>query len=165
MKGYVGDAALQVFTEGGSHLDAARDSLDAFFAAAGRVAPTARPSSSRARPPLDDKLLDVQVRRQVGEMGAELGTALRAELAAELRRLIPRPPATAEQATSTVPRLVQNDRTKVVHVVAMGPDDIGESTQWVSLCTWEFGRWGGFSLVGGALAVPICERCLSRGPK
>ena len=60
----------------------------------------------------------------VGGLREELGTALRAELAAEARRWAsPPPPTVSHQGTSTVPALVMNDRTKVVHVVAMGPED------------------------------------------
>ena len=164
VKGYVGDAALDIFSQSSTTNTTASDDLEAIFAAAGRVAPAARPAG-RSRPILDDARIDQVVQRHVGDLRSDLEAPLRAEIAAEIRRALPRPAARAEQGTTTAPPLVQNDRTKVVHVIAVGPDDVGSSSQWVSLCTWEFGRWGGFSFVGGALAVPTCERCLSRGPK
>ena len=144
VKGYVGEAALQVFTSGGPLGGrASTGDLEAIFSAAGRAAPPVHPPAPRTRPITDPSLFEPVVRRHVGDLQTELGAALRAEIAAELRRLLPGPPAMSDQATGTVPALVMNDRTKVVHVVATGPEDTGSSSQWESLCTWRFGRWGG----------------------
>ena len=171
MKGYVGETALEVFTEGTPKEAAHADALDVVLAAAGR-APAA--SSSRSRPadrpsdPMDpgriERLVKQMATTVAGGMVEELGDALRAEIALELARAKPPPKATGDAGTATVPVRVQNDRTEKVHLVAVGADSGLPAKRWKSFCGWEVGRWGGYAFVGGASQAPTCDRCLDYWP-
>ena len=164
VKSYVGDAALQIFTEGSPTQPASIDEsgLEALFHAAGRQPPaTGRSTPRRMTSSMDPAAVERLVTQVAGDLHAELACALRAELRLEFARRSPRPRTTSDQASCTVVPLVRNDRTKNVHFIAIGPDSDLPASQWQSTCGWTFGRWGGFTLLGGAAAAPSCEHCIS----
>ena len=55
--------------------------------------------------------------------------------------------------------LVQNARTKVCHLVGVGPHSGSAVAGWTALCGWAFGRQGGFTLVGATAGDIRCGRC------
>ena len=168
VKGYVGDTALEVFSEGVAQQPRDAESLEAIFSAAGRSLPADdRPAVRPGPTALDRDAVEQLVARVTGDLHSELAAALRAEVRLELAR---RKPAERERsvesvASGTVPPLVRNERTKTVHLVGIGADSDLPASHWQSLCGWAFGQWGGFCLLGGVDATPTCKQCLGHCTK
>ena len=167
VRGYIGDAALEVFTEGTPRAGVGVDSLDVVLAAAGRSSSSSSSSSAPPRPTAErpgrrtePASVEQLIARIAGDMFAELGGALRAEVSLEIARMRPRPTATTDAATDPEPTRVMNDRTECIHLVGIGTESGLASKHWQSLCGWAFGRWGGYTVMGGAQRAPTCERCL-----
>ena len=156
VKSYVGEAALDIFTSSSPGSLVGTDALESVLAAAGQH----RPSTADSRPGLRQRAApsdaDTQriATRVAGDLVAELGEALRAEIDLELARRIPRPAALCDASTDPAPSLVTNDRTECVHIIGVGPSSGLSARRWKSLCGWTFGRWGGFTIAGGLRKPP-----------
>ena len=120
-----------------------------------------RPTDAAAcgAPPGRPDQLEEAVAAQTGSLRSELFEALLSEVRLEVARRIPPARATRDQSAGTCAQLVRNSRTKCVHMCAMSPDSGRPPSEWTSLCGWDFGRWGGFTLVGGPSSRITCERC------
>ena len=168
VKGYVGDVALEAFTEATRDDRRAPVDLECLFTCpaptdptdadglrpgrgrgSGRVVARGSPAARRAGAsasssisPFDAELLEKLVAERAGELRAELLDALLAELRLEIARATPARPTVTDTGTATCPSLVRNTRTKEVHIVAIGPDSGRPNAHWSSLCGWAFGHWG-----------------------
>ena len=162
VKAYVGTASLDVFTETGP-TDAAqsRAGLDETVAAAQRSTDHRPADRADGAAPIDRDALRAAVAEQAGTLRSELCDALMSEVRLEVARRMPPARLTRDSSCSTGPQLVQNSRTNCVHVCAVSPDSGLPPSEWTSLCGWDFGRWGGFTLAGGPLSRATCHRCIS----
>ena len=162
VKSYVGDAALEVFTESVQTGTGSADALDVVLAAAGRTDQPATAPIPRSRAAPDTAEVQRVATRVAGDLIAELGAALRAELEVELASRVPPTPSKSGAACGPARVLVENDRTGCIHVVGVGQESGRSSHHWQSLCGWFFGQFGGFTIAGGASQAPTCERCLKK---
>ena len=162
VKSYVGTAALDIFTETGPDDPAPnRLDLDAAVAAA-RGLTEHRPTDADGRAaPADPAELRAAVSQQMGDLRAELFDALMAEVRLEVARRLAPARTSRDSSSSTGAQMVQNLRTKCIHFCAVSPDSGLPPSEWTSLCSWDFGRWGGFALVGGPPSRATCERCIT----
>ena len=159
VKAYVGDAALDIFSETApeavQHASVDLPTLLQKTAEAGP--PTTATDAGAALGTRAE--LEEAVAASTGDLRAELLEALMAEVRLEVARRMPTAAATADQASSTCSPLVRNSRTKCLHICAIAPDSGRPPTEWTSLCGWDFGRWGGYAIEGGPPVRSTCVRC------
>ena len=158
VKSYVGAAALDVFSETAPEpLPAASVDLQTFLHPDPQAGP--RPTATDGASPVARADVEKMVAARAGDLRAELLDALLSELRLEVARRVPPAPVSADRASSTCSPLVRNSRTKCLHICAVAPESGKPPAEWTSLCGWDFGRWGGFTIEGGPLSRATCDRC------
>ena len=157
VKAYVGTAALDIFSENvPEHVPQVSLDLSAVAELPQDAPTTDRPPVA---PPLTRDEIERLVAQRAGDLRSELLDALVAEVRLQLlRRAVPAR-STVDQAASTCEPLVRNSRTKCLHVCAIAPESGRPQAEWTSLCGWDFGLWGGFTLEGGPTSRVTCECC------
>ena len=117
-----------------------------------------RPGGPRSLP--DAEYLEELVASWAGDLRRELRDALSQELRLELaHRATPAPAASREQGVATDTPWVQNERTKMWHLSALGPGSGHPSVHWASLCGWAYGCSGGYSIESPPVLCERCDRC------
>ena len=166
MKNYVGAAALDIFTAApgsgtnprlGNDLELDCVLGDALLAG-GAASLGGMACSLPAR-------VDAAAQSLAGGLRSELLAALRAEVLLEVARRMPPPtvtptrPTTEPRGTSPAPAWVRNSRTKVCHLVGVGPESGTPPARWTALCGWGFGFHGGYAFKPPTADADACDRC------
>ena len=166
VKQYVGEAALDVFTQSARPSADPLDLADLVAASvrpdppAGRTRVVGDRATQRPSGMPQTELIEQIVAEKTAGLRDEISEALAQELRLEFARAAPAAPTTAETATETDPVWVENDRTEHWHIMAIGPGSGHPSRHWSAVCGWAFGVSDGFSIERPPPGAERCGRCL-----